>query len=284
MQAMAFSFAVGGFIAPLLSEAFIGETTDLLQHSNGTTLPFSTTLSIWHNTTDIANAFENTTSSSINHSGTNLSETNYIQQFGVTQMHLLYTVIAIIVLLMAFSFLFFLCSSSDNRASSVAASAESQKLSEEQSNFSPRSKIFFVALLFSFYLLYVGAEVVFAQFLTTFALESDLHVETSSANYVTTTFWAAFAAARFGAIFFAHFMSPTKMLLLNLGLTTIGSFILCVAALRSIYVLYVGSALIGVGMASTFSTGFVWTEKHLLVTNRISASFSIASSMGEMVD
>ncbi len=73
------------------------------------------------------------------------------------------------------------------------------------------------------------------------------------------------------------------MLLLNLGLTTIGSLILCIAAQSSIYVLYIGSALIGIGMASTFATGFVWTEKHLLVTNRISASFSIASAMGEMV-
>jgi hypothetical protein len=47
--------------------------------------------------------------------------------------------------------------------------------------------------------------------------------------------------------------------------------------------LYVGSALVGVGMASTFATGFIWTETHLLVTNRISAAFSVASSMGEMI-
>jgi len=298
MQAMHFAFALGGFLAPLLSQAFIGETTDLL-NSNMTTLPFSTapfdnitvkaileaiTLNPIEANSPVANYPTTALNSETNHSGTSPSDTNYSELFGVTQMHILYTVIAIIVFLTAFSFLFFICSSSDNRASSVAASGESQKLSEEQPNFSPCSKIVFVALLFSFYLLYVGAEVVFAQFLTTFALESDLHVGTSSANYITTTFWAAFAAGRFGAIFFAHFMSPTKMLLLNLGLTTIGSFILCVAALRSIYVLYIGSALIGIGMASTFATGFVWTEKHLFVSNRISASFSVASSLGEMVD
>lgn len=42
MQAMHFAFAVGGSLAPLLVQAFIGETTALLQHSNITTLPFST--------------------------------------------------------------------------------------------------------------------------------------------------------------------------------------------------------------------------------------------------
>jgi FHS family Na+ dependent glucose MFS transporter 1 len=140
-----------------------------------------------------------------------------------------------------------------------------------------------VALLFSFYLLYVGAEVVYAQFLTTFGLESQLKLPTSTANYVTTTFWASFAAARFVAIFFAHFASPTAMLLFNLGVVTIGSLALCIAGQTSVYVLYVASSLIGVGMASTFATGFCWTEQHLLVTNRISASFSVASSMGEML-
>jgi len=131
--------------------------------------------------------------------------------------------------------------------------------------------------------MYVGAEVIYAQFLTTFGLESQLKLPTSTANYVTTTFWASFAATRFVAIFFAHFASPTVMLLFNLGVVTIGALALCIAGQTSVYVLYVSSSLIGIGMASTFATGFCWTEQHLLVTNRISASFSIASSMGEMV-
>lgn len=207
----------------------------------------------------------------------------YLELFGVTRMHLLYTVIAIIVLHTAFSFLFFHCSSLSSSNSSRNSSVSHARKRTERPAFRPGHLRLFVLLLFIFYLLYVGSEVVFAQFLTTFALESQLHLPTSTANYVTTTFWAAFAATRFTSIFLAHFVSPTAMLVLNFGLTTTGSLALCISGQTSLYVLYIGSALLGVGMASTFATGFVWTEQHLLVTNRISAAFSIASSMGEMV-
>ena len=212
---------------------------------------------------------------------------NYLEIFGVTRMHLLYTVIAIIVLHTAFAFLFFLCSSTKNtavaNASAAAVASERNQSERKVKSFDGNMKLLFVFLLFLFYLFYVGGEVIFAQFLATFALESHLHLSTSAANYVTTTFWVAFAAARFAAIFFAHFFSPTVMLVFNLGVCTVGSVALCIAGQTNVYILYVGSALLGIGMASTFATGFVWTERHLLVTNRISAAFSIASSMGEMV-
>lgn len=202
---------------------------------------------------------------------------DYLERFGVTRMHMLYTVIAIIVLHTAFFFLFFLCSGTRS------STAERQTSDRKIKAFRPNAKRSFVVLMFSFYLMYVGSEVVFAQFLTTFALESPLKLATSTANYITTTFWVSFAAARFVAIFVAHFTNPTIMLIFNLCCTAMGSTTLCIAGQTDVSILYVGSAMVGVGMASTFATGFLWTETHLLVTNRISAAFSVASSMGEMI-
>ena len=98
-----------------------------------------------------------------------------------------------------------------------------------------------------------------------------------------TTFWASFAATRFVSIFVAHFSNPTTMLVVNLGLSTTGSIILCSAGQSSELVLYMASALIGIGMASTFATGFLWTETRMVVTNRIASAFSVASALGEMV-
>lgn len=206
--------------------------------------------------------------------------TDYLERFGVTRMHMLYTVIAIIVLHTAFAFLFFLCSGSRNAA---AVTSERHTADRKIKPFRPASKLTFVGLMFSFYLMYVGSEVIFAQFLTTFALESPLKLPTSTANYITTTFWVSFAAGRFVAIFVAHFANPTVMLVFNMASTAIGSLALCISGETDVRILYVGSALVGIGMASTFATGFVWTETHLLVTNRISAVFSIGSSMGEMI-
>lgn len=202
---------------------------------------------------------------------------DYLERFGVTRMHMLYTVIAIIVLHTAFFFLFFLCSGTRS------STAERQTSDRKIKAFRPNAKRSFVVLMFSFYLMYVGSEVVFAQFLTTFALESPLKLATSTANYITTTFWVSFAAARFVAIFVAHFTNPTIMLIFNLCCTAMGSTTLCIAGQTDVSIIYVGSAMVGVGMASTFATGFLWTETHLLVTNRISAAFSVASSMGEMI-
>lgn len=231
------------------------------------------------------NVIETTPSAPLHNESENIDQTpirvsDYLERFGVTRMHMLYTVIAIIVLHTAFAFLFFHCSGTRN---SAVVTADRHAADRKIKPFRPSAKLSFVALMFTFYLMYVGAEVIFAQFLTTFALESPLKLPTSTANYITTTFWVTFAAGRFVAIFVAHFVNPTAMLIFNMGATTLGSTALCIAAQTDVSILYVGSGMIGLGMASTFATGFVWTETHLLVTNRISAAFSVASSMGEMI-
>lgn len=198
------------------------------------------------------------------------------EKYGVTRMHMLYTVIAIIVLHVAFSFLFFLCSTTLHPR--TIQSAE-RKVHLNR----PRQKYLFVGLLFFFYLSYVGSEVSYGQFLATFALNGPLKLSPSTANYVTTTFWASFAATRFVSIFIAHFFNPTSMLVLNLVLCSVGSISLCVGAQSNLLVLYVGSAILGTAMASTFATGFLWTEARLTVTHRIASMFSIASALGEMI-
>lgn len=198
------------------------------------------------------------------------------EKYGVTRMHMLYTVIAIIVLHVAFSFLFFLCSTTRHPA---AAQSTVRKVHSSQ----PPQKLLFIGLLFIFYLCYVGAEVSYGQFLATFALKGELKLSLSTANYVLSTFWASFAATRFISIFIAHFFNPTSMLVFNLGLCSVGSISLCIGAQSSLVILYLGSAILGVAMASTFATGFLWTESRLTVTHKIASSFSIASALGEMI-
>jgi len=198
------------------------------------------------------------------------------EKYGVTRMHMLYTVIALIVLHVAFSFLFFLCSTTRYPTS---VQSTTRKVHANR----PPQKLLFIGLLFVFYLSYVGSEVSYGQFLATFALKSQLKLSISTANYVTTTFWGSFAATRFISIFVAHFFKPMSMLILNLGLCTLGSISLCIGAQSSLTVLYVGSAILGLAMASTFATGFLWTESHLTVTHKIASAFSIASALGEMI-
>lgn len=270
------------------TEAIVGKSRGKSrgqQDKTSTIVSPTTTVDPAIDTEPSVNVIGTTTNAPLYNESENIDQTpirvsDYLERFGVTRMHMLYTVIAIIVLHTAFAFLFFLCSGTRN---SALMTAERHTADRKIKPFRPSAKLIFIALMFSFYLMYVGSEVIFAQFLTTFALESPLKLPTSTANYVTTTYWASFAAGRFVAIFVAHFTNPTLMLIFNIGATAIGSTALCIAAETNVPILYIGSALVGIGMASTFATGFVWTETHLLVTNRISAAFSVASSMGEMI-
>ena len=60
----------------------------------------------------------------------------------------------------------------------------------------------------------------------------------------------------------------------------IGTVILSSYAGSSALILYIGTSLMGIGMASIFATGFLWVEKRMTVTNKISSVFIIASSAG----
>ena len=52
---------------------------------------------------------------------------DYLERFGVTRMHMVYTVIAILVLHTAFAFLFFLCSSRRHSTTANAAEREAER-------------------------------------------------------------------------------------------------------------------------------------------------------------
>jgi len=41
--------------------------------------------------------------------------------------------------------------------------------------------------------------------------------------------------------------------------------------------LYLGTALLGIGMASIFATGFLWVERRMKVTARIGSAFLVGS-------
>jgi hypothetical protein len=65
-----------------------------------------------------------------------------------------------------------------------------------------------------------------------------------------------------------------------MGMSGLGVVILCIWAETHPVALYLGTALLGVGMASIFATGFLWVERHMTVTARIGSAFTVASSAG----
>ena len=91
---------------------------------------------------------------------------------------------------------------------------------------------------------------------------------------------------------------PALVMWSSFSLCLIGSAVLSVWGGQSSLVLYLGTATLGVGMASIFATGFLWTEQKISVTSKVvvrvvagvcivtlqvSAAFIISSSLGAKV-
>jgi FHS family Na+ dependent glucose MFS transporter 1 len=140
-----------------------------------------------------------------------------------------------------------------------------------------------IALMAVFYLLYIGLEVTYGQLVVAFAVHSDLHLAQSTGLVIAVVFWGSFAAMRFASIFFSSGFGPTTMLVLNFVFCTVATVLLSTVASRMETALWIGTALLGIGLASVFPTGILWIERYIHVSNKVAAAFVMGAALGEMV-
>jgi FHS family Na+ dependent glucose MFS transporter 1 len=138
-------------------------------------------------------------------------------------------------------------------------------------------------LMAVFYLLYVGLEVTYGQLVLAFAVHGDLHLAQSTGLMIAVVFWGSFTATRFASIFFSSGFGPMTMLILNFVFCTVATVLLSAVASHTETALWVGTALLGIGLASVFPTGILWIERYIHVSNRVAAAFLVGSSLGKMV-
>jgi MFS family permease len=96
-------------------------------------------------------------------------------------------------------------------------------------------------------------------------------------------FRGSIAAMRFASIFFSSGFGPIIMLLFNFVFCTLGTLLLSIMASRTETALWVGTALLGIGLASVFPTGILWIERYIHVSNKVAAAFVVGASLGEIV-
>lgn len=66
----------------------------------------------------------------------------------------------------------------------------------------------------------------------------------------------------------------------SLSSCLVGSVLLSVWADGSYTVLCVGTAFLGLGMASVIATGFLWTEQRMRVSSKVSAVLVVSALLG----
>ena len=123
---------------------------------------------------------------------------------------------------------------------------------EEKYNFLQWSFMIIMALFFFFY---VGADVSYFYYLTTFSVKSALGLSKQSGAKVTAIFNGSFAVARFLNIFIAIALKPLHVMLTSCIVSCLASLVLVLYADKNVLILQIASAFQGFGMAAIYPTG-----------------------------
>ncbi|XP_074660196.1 sodium-dependent glucose transporter 1-like [Tubulanus polymorphus] len=142
-------------------------------------------------------------------------------------------------------------------------------------------KVQLMILLCFFLLCYVGMEVTYGGLVMTFAVDY-LRWTKREGSYLTSVFWGSFAATRGLCIFVARYLRPAVMLIIDLCITVVTLLVMLFMVQSYSVSMWIGTAMLGVGMASIFPTGIAWAERYINVTSKVAAWFVMAAALGEM--
>nr|XP_054774490.1 dentin sialophosphoprotein-like [Lytechinus pictus] len=187
-----------------------------------------------------------------------------------------YIIIGIFVLITSVLFFYFLFTKPKDEPKYVG----SEDSGAASDNFPFKTRV--LLLLFCFYFLYVGGEVAYGSFVPMFASKSPHQFGQDRASHVAALFWGTFTLGRGLAICLASVVSPLKMVIADMVGCVTTSVILTLFADTNENVLWLGSALLGLSMASLFPTGIAWLETYTRVTGNTASFLVIGSALGEM--
>ena len=259
MHAVHFCFGLGAFLAPLIARPFLVNQEVVDTHS------------IDHD--------------QLPPPGLNLTQTTTGLEYQSS-----WTILTLYPLVSSYGVLVSLCclyffmqdrkSSPANLQSSNTNNQTEEKADQPTTTLSSKLRLLIVGLLGIFFFLYVGMEVAMGTFISVFAVQSGLGFSRAQGSDLAAVFWGTFAAMRGLAVLLAIIARPVLVMWSSFLLCLLGSSLLSVWADQSSLVLYIGTTVLGVGMASIFATGFLWAEQTIGVSSKVSATLIISSSLG----
>ncbi len=131
------------------------------------------------------------------------------------------------------------------------------------------------------FVLYVGAELGFSNWIYTYAITLNL-ANTITAAYLTSAYWASFTLGRLLGIWVSTRLRSRTILFLDFAgcLVSLG---LIALVQDSAAVLWVGSIGLGLATASIFPTLIILAGERLKVTGTITGLFLLGSGVGSML-
>lgn len=142
----------------------------------------------------------------------------------------------------------------------------------------PVLPVFIMVLCF---MLYVGAEVGYGAWVYTYAFTRKLGTEVTAA-YLTSAFWGFFTLARLFGVWASTRAKPMTILSLDFAGSLV-SIALILLFRDSTIILWIGSILFGISLASIFPTFLTLAEERMHVTGTITGWFLVGSGLGGMI-
>lgn len=138
--------------------------------------------------------------------------------------------------------------------------------------------LFPVIILVTLFVLYVGLELGFGNWIYTYALTLNLATESTGA-YLTSAFWGAFTLGRLLGIWTAARMRSQTILFMDL-IGCLVSAIIILLWRESPAALWIGTIGLGLFMASIFPTVMMLAGERIHVTGAITGLFLVGSALG----
>lgn len=144
-------------------------------------------------------------------------------------------------------------------------------------------KIFLIIFATLFMHVYLGLQVTFGSFLLTFAVNSpELQLKKQAAAYLTSLFWTVFTIMKIVAVFAAERVGNEICIIVSLVVMIIANALLIPLGQYDETWLWVGVALVGLGISSIFGCMFGFLEEYFPVTETIGTIISMSAVMGEL--
>jgi MFS transporter, FHS family, Na+ dependent glucose transporter 1 len=138
-----------------------------------------------------------------------------------------------------------------------------------------------IAIMVACFILYVGAEVSYGNWIYAYAVKLGLYTEIT-ANSLNSAFWGFFTLGRLLAIWISTRLRPLTILYLDFA-GCILSMGLIALFRDSATFLWFGSILLGISFASIFPTFITLSEERMHVTGTITGWFLVGGSLGGMI-
>lgn len=135
-------------------------------------------------------------------------------------------------------------------------------------------------LIVFFFLVYVGLEVGFGNWIYTFSTRLHLASEAEAA-YLTSAFWGAFTIGRLIGIGVSSRLRPQTILLIDLA-GSLSAFVILLLWPASPLALWAGTIVLGLSIASIFATAMTFAEQRVRLTGVLIGWILLGGGIGGM--